>query len=193
MCTIFVIYFGMIVLDLIIAVLLGYALFKGVQNGLVVSVISLVALIVGIYFSLRFSFFTRDFLIDNTQWNPNTITIAAFFITFVLVLLALYGIGKLVTKMVDSLALGFVNKLAGALFEGVKMILIISVFLNLFQKINFNNLLVSEEKLNESIFYKPVESISKIVFPLMDKWYKLALQEATDGLKEMKGNEKPLN
>ncbi|QMI84425.1 CvpA family protein [Flavobacterium sp. xlx-214] len=193
MCTIFVIYFGMIVLDLIIAVLLGYALFKGVQNGLVVSVISLVALLVGIYFSLRFSFFTRDFLIDNTQWNPNTITVAAFFITFVLVLFALYGIGKLVTKMVDSLALGFVNKLAGALFEGVKMILIISVFLNLFQKINFNNLLVSEEKLNESIFYKPVESISKIVFPLMDKWYKLALQEATDGLKEMKENEKPLN
>lgn len=193
MCTIFVIYFGMIVLDLIIAVLLGYALFKGVQNGLVVSVISLVALLVGIYFSLRFSFFTRDFLIDNTQWNPNTITIAAFFITFVLVLFALYGIGKLVTKMVDSLALGFVNKLAGALFEGVKMILIISVFLNLFQKINFNNLLVSEEKLNESIFYKPVESISKIVFPLMDKWYKLALQEATDGLKEIKENEKPLN
>ncbi|MBA5792181.1 MULTISPECIES: CvpA family protein [unclassified Flavobacterium] len=183
----------MIVLDLIIAVLLGYALFKGVQNGLVVSVISLVALLVGIYFSLRFSFFTRDFLIDNTQWNPNTITVAAFFITFVLVLFALYGIGKLVTKMVDSLALGFVNKLAGALFEGVKMILIISVFLNLFQKINFNNLLVSEEKLNESIFYKPVESISKIVFPLMDKWYKLALQEATDGLKEMKENEKPLN
>lgn len=193
MCTIFVIYFGMIVLDLIIAILLGYALFKGVQNGLVVSVISLVALLVGIYFSLRFSFFTRDFLIDNTQWNPNTITIAAFFITFVLVLFALYGIGKLVTKMVDSLALGFVNKLAGALFEGVKMILIISVFLNLFQKINFNNLLVSDEKLNESIFYKPVESISKIVFPLMDKWYKLALQEATDGLKEMEGNEKPLN
>jgi len=70
------------------------------------------------------------------------------------------------------------------------MVLIISVFLNLFQKINFNNLILSEEKLNESIFYKPVESISKTVFPLMDKWYKLALQEANDGLKEINMNKK---
>lgn len=180
----------MIVIDLIIAVLLGYALFKGLQNGLVVSVISLVALIVGIYFSLRFSFYTKDVLIQSTQWNPNTITIASFFITFLAVLIALYALGKLVTRLVDSLALGFLNKLAGALFEGIKMILIISVFLNLFQKINFNNLIVSEEKLNESIFYKPVESISKTVFPLMDKWYKLALEEANEGLNEMNTTKK---
>ena len=100
----------MIVIDLLIAVLLGYALFKGLQNGLVVSVISLVALVVGIYFSLRFSFYTRDVLIESTQWNPNTITIASFFITFLVVLIALYALGKLVTKMVDSLALGLYAK-----------------------------------------------------------------------------------
>ena len=84
----------MIVVDLIIAVLLGYALFKGIKNGLVVSVISLIALIVGIYISLRFSFFTRNFLTENTQWNPNTLTIAAFFITFVAVLILLYFLGE---------------------------------------------------------------------------------------------------
>jgi len=187
-CSLF--YVVMIVIDLIIAVLLGYALFKGLQKGLVVSVISLVALIVGIYLSLRFSFYTRDILIESTQWNANTITIASFFITFLIVLIALFALGKIITKMVDSLALGFVNKLAGALFEGIKMILIISVFLNLFQKINFNNLIVSEEKLNESLFYKPVESISKTVFPLMDKWYKLALNEASTNIQEFDTNKK---
>lgn len=180
----------MIVIDIIIAVLLGYALFKGLQNGLVVSVISLVALIIGIYVSLRFSFFTSEFLADSTGWNPGTITVAAFFITFVVVLILLFVLGKAITKLVDSMALGFVNKLAGAVFECLKMVLIISVFLNLFQQINFNNLIVSEEKLNESVFYKPVEKISKIVFPLMDKWYKAALEEAAHSVGEMKKQEK---
>lgn len=180
----------MFVIDLIIAVLLGYSLFKGLQKGLVVAVVSFVALLAGIYFALRFSFFARNLLMESTQWNPNTITIAAFFITFIIVLLALYALGKVVTKMVDTLALGFVNKIAGAAFEGLKMVLIISVFLNLFQKINYNNLLLSEEKLDESIFYHPVEEVSQLVFPLMDKWYKLALTETVDGIKVMKENEK---
>lgn len=180
----------MFVVDLIIAVLLGYALFKGLQKGLVLAIVSFVGLLAGIYFSLRFSFFVRNVLMESTEWNPNTITIAAFFITFLVVLLALYALGKAVTKMVDTLALGFLNKLAGAIFEGLKMILIISVFLNIFQKINYNHLIVSEEKINESIFYHSIEEVSKQVFPLMDKWYKLALTETIEGINEMKQNEK---
>lgn len=183
----------MIVVDLLIAVLLGYALFKGIKNGLVVSVVSLIALIVGIYLSLRFSFLIRDFLIANTDWNPNSLTIVAFFITFVAVLIGLYALGKAVTKLAESLALGFVNKLLGAVFEGIKMLLIISVFLNLFQKVNYNNLIISEEKLNESVFYQPVEQVSKTIFPLMDKWYKLALKETTESIKELKENKKKLS
>ena len=180
----------MIVVDLLIAVLLGYALFKGIKNGLVVSVVSLIALLAGIYLSLRFSFLVRDFLMINTSWNPNSLTIIAFFITFVAVLIGLYVLGKTLTKLAESLALGFVNKLLGAVFEGLKMLLIISVFLNLFQKINYNNLIVSEEKLNESFFYQPVEQVSKTIFPLMDKWYKLALKETTEGINELKENKK---
>ena len=171
---------NMIVIDLLIAVLLGYALFKGLQKGLIVSVISLIALIAGIYFSLRFSFFISEILQQNTQWNQNVIKISAFFITFLLVLVLLFLLGKILTKLVNAVALGFINKLAGAFFEGLKMILIISVFLNLFQKINYNNLLVSEEKLGESVFYRPLEEVSKTTFPLMDKWYKTVLDEVRE-------------
>src|SRR5690606_17788034 len=160
--------------------LLGYALFKGLQKGLIVSVISLIALIAGIYFSLRFSFFISEILQQNTQWNQNVISVSAFFMTFLLVLVLLFLLGKILTKLVNAVALGFINKLAGAAFESLKMILIISVFLNLFQKINYNNLLVSEEKLEESVFYHPLEEVSRSIFPLMDKWYKAVLNEAKE-------------
>lgn len=183
---------NMIVIDLLIAVLLGYALFKGLQKGLIVSVISLIALIAGIYFSLRFSFFTSEILQQSTQWSPNAITVSAFFITFLFVLVLLFLLGKILTKLVNAVALGFINKLAGAVFEGVKMILIISVFLNLFQKINYNNLLVSEEKLEESVFYHSIEEVSRSIFPLMDKWYKAVLNEVRE-IEENKKTARQLN
>jgi len=180
---------NMIVVDLLIAVLLGYALFKGLQKGLIVSVISLIALIAGIYFSFQFSFFISEILQQNTQWNPNAIMVSAFFITFLLILVLLFLLGKILTKLVDAVALGFMNKLAGAAFEGLKMILIISVFLNLFQKINYNSLFVSEKKLEESVFYHPLKEVSKTIFPLMDKWYKTVLNE----VREIEENKKQPN
>ncbi|HLW63369.1 MAG TPA: CvpA family protein [Flavobacterium sp.] len=167
----------MIVVDVLIMVLLGYGLYKGFRNGLIISVTSLIALIAGIYFSLRFSFYTRTLLEEHFQWNPNATTVAAFFITFVIVLIVLHLLGKLLTRIIETLALGFINRLAGALFEGIKALLIISVLLNLFQKINQNALIVSEEQLNESVFYRPIEEVSRYIFPLMEEWYELGRKE----------------
>ncbi len=62
--------------------------------------------------------------------------------------------------------------------------------MNLFQKINFNNLIVSKEKLDESVFYKPIEMVSKELFPLMEEWYKIALSEASENIEAMKENKK---
>lgn len=180
----------MFVVDLIIAVLLGYSLFKGLQKGLIISLLSFIALLAGIYIALRFSFFARSLFIENTQWDANTITVASFFVTFMCILILIYILGKILTKVIDTLALGFINKIAGAIFEGVKMVVIISIFINIFQKINYNNLIVSEDKMNDSIFYHPIEKVSKTIFPLMDKWYKLALNETVEGIKEIKQQEK---
>jgi|SRR5690606_4124433 len=161
----------MFVVDIIIAILLGYALYKGLQKGLVVAILSLFALIIGVYVSLKFSFYTRDILFIDSNLSEHTITLAAFFITFVIVLLVLFFLGKMLTKMISAIALGFLNRVGGAVFEGLKMVLIISIILNLFQKINFNHIIVSKEQLDSSLFYRPIEEVSKKVFPLMEKWY----------------------
>lgn len=170
----------MIIIDIIIASLIGFALYKGFKQGLVVALISLVSLVVGVFAALKFSFLFREWILEKTQWNVNMVTIAAFVFTFLLVLICIQFLGKFLTKILKTVALGGINRILGAIFLGVKMILIVSVILNIFQKINFNNLLASEETLNTSMFYKPIESFSKMVFPLMDEWYKLALEKASE-------------
>jgi len=96
-------------------------------------------------------------------------------------------LGKLTTKIIHTIALGGLNRISGAVFLGLKMVLVISVVFNLFQKINLNHFLISEETLDESVFYNPIEDFSKAVFPLMEQWYQFTLEnvsEQTDKIKE---------
>ena len=178
----------MLVVDIIIACLIGYALYKGFKEGLVLALISLVSLIVGVFLSLKFSFLFKDWILEKTQWNANVVTICAFVFTFLLVLIAIQLLGKALTKIIKTVALGGLNRLAGAVFLGLKMILIISVVLNLFQKINYNNYIAMEETLNKSIFYHPIEDFSKLVYPMMEEWYQMTLEAVDEQVDKLDEN-----
>ena len=167
----------MLIVDLIIAVFLVLALYKGFKKGLVNSLISLVALLIGVFIALRFSFYANNVLSSNTTWNPTTIKISAFIVTFLLVLIGLHFLGKVITKLIGILALGLVNKLGGAFFELLKVLMIISVFISVFNTLNYNSFLASEEKLQTSIFYKDLDKFSKIIYPSLKN---LFLEEYLD-------------
>ena len=75
-------------LDIILGVLLAIAMFKGIKNGLFVELASLVSLLLGIYAAVKFSNFMKEFLAGFVKWNPNTIQVVAFILTFILVVIA---------------------------------------------------------------------------------------------------------
>jgi hypothetical protein len=45
------------------------------------------------------------------------------------------------------------------------------LFLSLLQRINTNGMLVKQETLNQSLFYQPVQEVSKFILPNLGKWY----------------------
>ena len=180
----------MIFIDVIFGCLLGYAFFKGFKQGLIIAVISLFSLMLGILIALKFSFLFKDWIHELTQWNGNVIAVCAFVFTFLLVLVGIQFMGSVLTKIVKTMALGWVNRLGGGFFNVLKMILIISVVLNLFQKINFNHFLISEEHLNQSTFYHPIEDFSKKIYPLMEQWYQATLEELHEKVNDIEIGDK---
>lgn len=78
---------------------------------------------------------------------------------------------KILTKLTDFAFLGWINKLAGVVFSLLKTILALSVVLFIFEKININNMLLSKETQENSIFYNPIQNISKAIYPTIEKWY----------------------
>ncbi|CAM3919679.1 MULTISPECIES: CvpA family protein [Flavobacterium] len=167
-------------IDIVFAVLLCYALYKGIKNGLFVELASLIALVTGIYVAIKFSYITKNFLETKVSWEPKYIEITAFALTFILVVLIIHLSAKLLTKIADFAYLGWINKLTGALFSCLKTILLLSVVIFLFEKINTNNTLVKQETLDASIFYNPTKEISAFIYPKIEEWYENTIETSSD-------------
>jgi len=161
----------MSILDIFLGVLLALSIFKGIKNGLFVELASLVSLILGIYVAIKFSFLAKIMLSGLVHWNPKTIQIVAFLITFLVVVVAISLIAKFLTSVADFAQLGVINKLGGGFFRLLKTILILSIFLNLFEKINFNNTFARKETLDKSLFYRPIQKTAGFIYPSIEKWY----------------------
>ena len=169
-------------IDIVFAVLLGFAVYKGLKNGLFVEVASFVALILGIYLSIKFSNLVGTVFTGFVpSWNPKYIEITAFIITFLLVVIAIHLSAKILTKLADFAFLGWINKLAGVVFSLLKTILALSVVLFIFEKININNMLLSKETQDNSIFYNPIQNISKAIYPTIEGWYDSLKKEVESG------------
>ena len=157
-------------LDIVLGIILVVGLFQGIKNGLFVELASLISLILGIYIAIKFSFLARVMLSGLVQWNPKTIQITAFIITFLVVVVAISLLAKFLTGIANFAQLGILNNLGGGFFRLLKTILILSIFLNLFEKINFNNTFAKKETLDKSLFYRPIQQAAQFIYPSIEKW-----------------------
>ena len=158
-------------LDIVLGSLLVYGLYQGIKNGLFVELASLISLLLGIYIAIKFSDFAKEILSYFVHWNPKTIQIIAFIITFIAVIVAVSLLAKFLTGIADFAQLGWINKLGGGFFSVLKTILILSIFLNLFEKINFNNTFAKKETLDNSLFYRNIQKTAGFIYPSIEKWY----------------------
>jgi membrane protein required for colicin V production len=151
--------------DIIITAFLVFGFIRGLFKGLFVEVASLVALIAGIYGAIHFSNFIKDLLITRVSWEEKYITLVAFAITFIAIVLVITLIGKLFTKMADFASLGLLNKLLGGVFGVLKTGLIFSVILLLFSKLNNKLPFLSDEQQESAVLYKPLKNLAPTIFP----------------------------
>ena len=159
----------MSVLDIILGALLLFGLVRGFMKGLFVEVASLIALVAGVYGAIHFSNFAADLLQSRFDWSEKTINITAFAITFVIIVIAISLAGKALTKIADFAALGIINKLLGGVFGALKIGLILSVLLIVFDNMNRTIPFVDKADLEDSILYKPVKSLAPMIFPSIIK------------------------
>ncbi len=151
-------------LDIILAMLLVYGLYKGLRNGFFVEIASLVALIAGLFGAIHFSYIIGEYIASKVKWDPQYINLTAFIITFVIIVLLIHVIGKLLSKVTEFSLLGILNKLAGGVFGAVKTAVIIGALLIYFDRLNAEAEIVQQETIETSILYTPLKDVGAFVF-----------------------------
>lgn len=152
-------------IDIILAALLLFGLARGFFKGFFVEVTTLVALALGIYGAIHFSYFAASFISSRVNWQYNYVEIASFATTFLIVVIALFLLGRILTKLADAASLGILNKLLGAVFGLLKIGLVLSVILIIFDQLNRSLPFITDDKKKTSILYKPVKSLVPLIFP----------------------------
>ena len=115
--------------DIIILIPLLYGAYRGYRRGLLLTVVTLTAFVVALLGAVKLLdesvILIMEFWEKAGKWLP----IAAFIITFLIILLLVHWIGKLLKKALDLTLLGSVDNLAGALLGVLKWALLTSVLL----------------------------------------------------------------
>ena len=152
-------------LDIVLGVFLLLGLYKGIKNGLLIEVASLVALVLGVYGAIHFSFYAAAYLDERVDWEPATLNLLAFAITFLVIVLIITLAGKLLTKLAKLIMLGILNSILGGLFGILKVAFILSVILmfisSIAERLNF----IDEETKESSVLYMMVQPLAPTLLP----------------------------
>ena len=123
-------------IDIIILVIIAIGAIRGFSKGLIVEIATLLALVLGVFITMRYSVYTEKILKDFFNASSPYTPYVALGVTFIVVVIGIYILGKLLTKLVDIISLGLVNKLLGTIFGAAKACLIICVLLLLVDALN---------------------------------------------------------
>ena len=153
-------------IDIVISIILIYGIIRGFYRGFFLEVSALTGLLLGIYCAINFKEVIGYYLKKILSWEENYIIIVSFLITLIIVIVALNLIAKSLTKLANIMALGLLNKIAGAFLGLIKYSVICIVFVLLFDKINSSLILIDELTILNSTFYPFIRYINQELFPL---------------------------
>lgn len=155
----------MSLIDIIIGLIVIWGLIKGIRNGLFAEVAEIIALVVGIYGAIYLSGMVATFMNETLEWNEKWTQVAAFLLTFFIIVLIVNLSGKFLTDAVDGTKiLGLMNKVAGAAFGVLKMAVVLGALLYFFERVTASFDLITEDHKKNSFFYEPIYRTGETIF-----------------------------
>lgn len=152
-------------LDFILAIPLIWAVFRGYTKGFISSVAGLLALLLGIYIAIKFSDQSAQFLLKHYDKDFHTLKILGFVFTFIGIVILVQIIAAITNSLIIAASLGFLNRIAGVIFNSLKMGFILSVILSLLNFFDTDSKFISMKDKKESFFYPRISIIAPKVFP----------------------------
>lgn len=151
--------------DIVFIIPLLWGAYKGFTKGFVIEIASFVALGLGVWGGLKFSYVSAEYLSKMFDISPKIMPLISFSVTFIGIVIVVFLLAKLLQGVLKKAALGFINKLLGLFFGVLKFAFILSIVLNLINVFNKEVEFITPEKKDASLLYQPVEKFSQLLIP----------------------------
>ena len=151
-------------IDIIVLLFLLWGAYRGFSKGLIIEVATLLGLVFGVYVAIKYSSYTEDILVDFLNISSRYISYIALAVTFVLVAIVVYIIGKLLTKLIDIISLGLINKLLGTILGVAKYFVVVCVLLMIVDALNIKFQFLSEETQQKSLLFYPFLNFTQKIY-----------------------------
>jgi membrane protein required for colicin V production len=115
-------------LDIIICIITGFCLVRGLFRGIIKEVTSIVGVFVGFYGAFTYYPLIAKWL-SQVITNRSYLYIISFFLAFTVIFIAIGFLGVVLKHVFRAASLGWADRILGGTFAMVKAILIVSVLL----------------------------------------------------------------
>ncbi len=154
----------MIIFDIIIILLVVWAAWRGYKKGVIVQLGTVLGLFLGVYLAFALGGVVGDWLNIYGKLGD----VICFLVVFALVVLGIAFLGNLLSGLFKTTNMGVVNQSFGALISMAKVLLIASICVYCFGLMNSRKDWVSQQTLDKSFLYKPLNDITTFAFPYID-------------------------
>ena len=149
-------------LDFIILIPIAYFAYQGFRNGFIREIFGIIGIVLAVYIMFEYMGTISGILAPYVEDRDRS-TIITGIISFVFILVAVQLVGFALERFIDVVQLGILNKIAGMIFGGLKMAILISATLLLLAGLG----VPSEETASNSISYPMVIYVAPAAFDIV--------------------------
>ena len=157
------------VIDIIILVLIGVGVIQGLMKGMLKQLLQIAGLVAGLLLARALFGVVAEKLAPALGTSITIAQILSFILIWVAVPVACSLIASVLTKAMDVINLGWLNRLLGALLGAAKVMLLIGLAIYVLEYIDPKNEIITRTKKESSMLYTPVKDFTEMFFPAVKK------------------------
>jgi len=181
------------IIDIIVIVLLVIGLISGIKDGLIKRVMGLAGLIAGLLIGRAIYLSVAARLTPILGTSEKVTQVIAFALILIVVPLIFSLIAWLISNLLKTVGLGWVNRLLGGVIGAVMNAIIVGLVFMGIESFDVHEHLITHEKKEASLFYQPLCNMSSVLLKdvreQIDQWKE---ENASDGEEPADNADDPL-
>ena len=165
------------VIDIIILVLIGIGVIQGLMKGSIKQLAAVVGFVAGLLLARALFGTVAEQLAPALRTSITVAQILSFILIWVAVPIGCSLVASVLTKALNAVNLGWLNRLTGAMLGALKLMLLVGIGIYVLEYIDPKSEMISETTKKSSLLYSPMKELVDQCLP--------AIKDVTDDIKDV--------